>query len=143
MMGFRKKWLGWMKWSIFTARFSVLVNGTSSCFFQRSKGLRQGDPLTLFICDCYGSTRLPPKGSCGWGFFSAYQVRGRGGEEVQISHLLFIDDTLLFCQASQDQMTYLCWILMWFEAISGLRINIDKIELIQMGCVEHVEDLAT
>ena len=32
---------------------------------------------------------------------------------------------------------------MWFEAISGLRINIDKIELIPMGCVEHVEDLAT
>ena len=76
-------------------------------------------------------------------FLSTCQVKGRDGEEVQISHLLFVDDTLLFFQASQDQMTYLCWILMWFEAISGLRIDIDKIELISMGCVEHVEDLAT
>ena len=28
--------------------------------------------------------------------------------------------------ASQDQMTYLSWTLMWFEAISRLRINLDK-----------------
>ena len=28
---------------------------------------------------------------------------------------------------------------MWFEAISGLRINLDKSELILVGCVENVE----
>ena len=31
---------------------------------------------------------------------------------------------------------------MWFEAISGLRINLEKSELILVGCVENVEDLA-
>ena len=31
---------------------------------------------------------------------------------------------------------------MWFEAISGLRINLEKSELIPVGCVENVEDLA-
>ncbi|RVX12431.1 Plant UBX domain-containing protein 2 [Vitis vinifera] len=70
------------------------------------------------------------------------EVRGRGGEGARVSHSLFADDTLIFYEASQDQMTYLCWTLMWFEVISGLRINLDKSELILVGCVENVEDLA-
>ena len=71
----------------------------------------------------------------------ACKVRGRGGERAQVSHLLFVDDTLVFCGASQDQMTYLSWILKWFEAISGLRINLDKSELILVGGVENIEAL--
>ncbi|RVW72669.1 Trafficking protein particle complex subunit 8 [Vitis vinifera] len=76
------------------------------------------------------------------GFLTACKVRGRGGEGAQVSHLLFVDDTLVFCEDSQDQMMYLCWALMWFEAISGLRINLKKSELILVGCVENVKDLA-
>ena len=39
-------------------------------------------------------------------------------------------------------MTFLCWLLMWFKAISGLRANFDKSELIPIGRIENVEDLA-
>ena len=38
-------------------------------------------------------------------------------------------------------MAYLSWLLMWFEAICGLRINLDKSELILVGKVNNVEDL--
>ena len=38
-------------------------------------------------------------------------------------------------------MTYLCWLLMWFETISRLRINLDKSELIPMRRVENISDL--
>lgn len=31
---------------------------------------------------------------------------------------------------------------MWFEAILGLKINLDKSEILLMGRVENVEDLA-
>ncbi|RVX06966.1 putative ribonuclease H protein [Vitis vinifera] len=69
-------------------------------------------------------------------------IRSRGGEGVNVSHLLFADDTLVFCGASKVQLLHLNWILMWFEAMSGLRINLDKSELIPVGCVNNVEELA-
>ena len=61
-----------------------------------------------------------------------FQVRGRGGEGVKIFHLLFVDDTLVFREAFKDHMTYLSWLLIWFEVISGLKINWDKSKLIPM-----------
>ena len=41
------------------------------------------------------------------GYLSGWRVRGRSGEGILILHLLFSDDTLVFCETSQDQMTYL------------------------------------
>ncbi|RVW31236.1 PH, RCC1 and FYVE domains-containing protein 1 [Vitis vinifera] len=41
-----------------------------------------------------------------------------------------------------DQMTFLSWLLMWFEAISGLRIGLDKSEILLVGRVENLEVLA-
>ena len=61
---------------------------------------------------------------------------------MQISHLLFSDDTLVFCKDSRDQMAYLSWILVWFEAFSGLKINLDKSFVLPVGNVENIEELA-
>lgn len=60
-----------------------------------------------------------------------------------MSHLLFADDTLVFCEDSQEQITFLSWLLMWFEVISGLSINLNKSELLPVGRVENVEVLAS
>ena len=38
-------------------------------------------------------------------------------------------------------MTYLSWLLMWFEACSGLKINLEKSELILVGRVHDMEGL--
>ena len=46
------------------------------------------------------------------GFLFGCRVGAKGGVGVQISHMLFVDDTLIFCEASQDWMTYLSWLLM-------------------------------
>ena len=58
-----------------------------------------------------------------------------------VLHFLFADDTQIFYKASKDQMTHLCWLLMWFEFISSLKINLDKSELFLVGMEDDTEDL--
>ncbi|RVW17867.1 Retrovirus-related Pol polyprotein from transposon RE1 [Vitis vinifera] len=61
------------------------------------------------------------------------------GVGIQVTHLLFADDTLVFCDDSQEQLAFLSWLLMWFEATSGLRINLNKSEILPVGNVENAE----
>ena len=125
-MGFGEKRVGWMRWWISFVLFLVLVNGIPLGFFHNTKGLRQGDPLLpyLFVIGMEALSCLINR-AVSEGFLSSYRVRGRGGDEVQVTHFLFVDDTLVFCEASPEQMVFLSWLLMWFEAISGLKINLD------------------
>ena len=119
-----------------------MVIDTPLGFFQSTRGLRQGDPLLLylFVIGMEALSCLINRAVSG-GFLSGCRVRGRGGNGVQVTHLLFTDDTMVFCEASLEQMTFLSWILMWFETILGPKINLDKSEILLVGRVENVEDL--
>ena len=59
-----------------------------------------------------------------------------------VEHLLLADDTLVFCNDSEGQLSSLCWILLWFEAYSGLRINLENSIIMPVGEVDNVEQLA-
>jgi hypothetical protein len=86
-------------------------------------------------------SRLIDKTS-GVGLLSGFSVGGEESVPLKISHLLFADDTLIFCEANPDSLTYLRVILTCFEASSGLRVNLGKSELVQVGEVPHLEALA-
>ena len=77
-----------------------------------------------------------------WGFILTSNVGGVGREGVMVSHLLFDDDTLVFVKDDRNQLTFLSWLLIWFEALLGLKINLEKSELIPIGRVEGMELLA-
>ena len=59
-----------------------------------------------------------------------------------MSHLLFSNDTSIFCETNSDQLRYLGWVFMWFEALSGLKVNKDKSEIIPVRGVENMDELA-
>ena len=59
-----------------------------------------------------------------------------------MTHFLYADDTLIFYGENQIQLVYLRWLLMWYEALSGLRINLSKNEIILVRRVDDVEALA-
>ena len=51
------------------------------------------------------------------GHMSGFGVGRLEGRSLAVSHLLFADSTLIFCDADLDQVLFLHMILIWFEAV--------------------------
>jgi len=60
-----------------------------------------------------------------------------------VSHLLFADDTLIFCDPNVEHFRDLRCLLLCFEAVWGLKINLSKSEIVLVGDVGDVEELAS
>jgi hypothetical protein len=137
--GFGAKWCSWISFCISSIRFSVLVNGSPEGFFDSSRGLRQGDPLSplLFVFVMEALSHMLSTGINN-GLLEGFKVGN-----VIVSHFLFAYDTLIFCKASPNQLTYLRGIFLLFEAASGLKANLAKSVLIPVGSIQHVDYLAS
>lgn len=109
-MGFGEKRIGWISFCISTVKYSILVNGEPVGFFPSGRGLRQGDPLLPFIfvlaMEGFGSMmRRAILSNC---------IRGATGKTKEICHLLYADDTIIFCEPSEEQKNYIRLLLLCF-----------------------------
>lgn len=110
--------------------FAVLINGDPSTFFKTLRRLQQGDPLSplLFIIVMKALNGLMIKAK------DLQLVRevsvGRGDNTVEISHLFFADDTLIFYHSDVRILLDLRCVILCFQAVSGLNINLNKSELV-------------
>lgn len=71
--------------------------------------MRQGNPLSpyLFVLAMEALSFLLKRGLEGGSLFQALRWEGKGRERVEVSHLLFADDILIFCEACKDQLLHL------------------------------------
>ena len=114
--------------------FLVLVNGSPKGFFRSSRELRQGDPLSplLFLLIMEVLSRLLKKTEES-NLIQGFHVGAVNSINVHISRLLFADDTILFCDASREQMLSIRLALSCFQAFMGLKVNVGKSELSLLG----------
>nr|XP_025611773.1 uncharacterized protein LOC112705129 [Arachis hypogaea] len=139
-MGFGQRWRSWVKECVSTATMSVLVNGSPSKPFKMERGLRQGDPLSLLLFVLVVDVLHRMLGEAVRnGRITLLRV---GREHIELSHLQFADDTILFCPSETETIVNYKRLLRCFELMSGLSINFDKSNLISVNCeqewVEHV-----
>lgn len=120
------------------------MNGTSEGFFKSSLGLRQGDPLFLllfiFVMEALNKMIF---GVVKGGFISGFSVGETIIGLIHISHLLFANDTLIFCEANTAQIWALSALLLCFEAVLGLKVNLAKSKVVPVGDIINVESLAS
>ena len=89
--------------------------------------MRQGDPLSslLFPLIMEVLSRLLKKTEeCN--LIRGFHVGDVNVVGVRISHLLFADDTILFCDASREQLLSIRLVLSCFQTFTGLKVNIGK-----------------
>ena len=123
-LGFHPLWVDLVMVGITSVSYSVLMNGVASSYILPSRGLRQGDPLSpyLFLLCSEGFTALIQKAAqtnC------LHGVRISRGAPM-ITHLLFADDRLLFCNASIEECQIIKEILYIYEKAFGQKVNCDK-----------------
>ena len=121
-------------------RFSVIINGSPTGFFYSSRSLRQGDLLSplLFLLIMEVLSRMLRK-SIERGFIKGFQVGRAVNSIICVSHLLYADDTILFCDAHPEQLLYIRMILTCFEAVTSLKVNMTKSEMVP---IEEVNGLS-
>ena len=126
-MGFCDKWLSLIFECISTVSYLILVNGEPTGDIKPSRGIRQGDPLSLylFLLCLEGLNRLLQRAA------SEDSIRGfslcKSGPKV--SHLFFADDSLLFCRANMAELTTIHNILALYEQASSQQLKREKTTL--------------
>lgn len=135
--GFLDKCRKWIMCCISTVKSPILINGSPSNFFGSSRGIQQGDPLSPLLFDFVMealSRMLDVAATVGQ--FSGFSVGNTAGTSMMVSHLLFANDTLIFCDANPNQLVTLREILTRFEEDSSLRINLGKSDLVPIAIGE-------
>ena len=123
-MGFSERWIGLIMVCIKTVTYSILVNGEPQGLIQPTRGIKHGDPLSPFLFLLYteGLHGLIQQ-SMRMGEFKGISISRNG---PQLTHLLFADDSLLFCRATIEECRKILEILEIYEKGSGQKVNQKK-----------------
>lgn len=122
--GFSNAWVTWVRSCIGSPRFLVILNGSPQGFFESTKGIRQGDPLSPFLFIIMAKV-------LGHFISKKWEVGAWKGVQIAagvnpITHLQFADDTFLAGDASAREGRVMKETLDIYEKASGQKVNWHK-----------------
>lgn len=140
-LGFSSSFINWVKACISFPWIALLVNGRSTKFFNASRGLRQGCPLSPLLDDIQAYVLSFQLDSC-------QQIQTLPGLRMasnvkDINHAQFADDTLLLGGASINSARSFKKELDIYKEVSGSKINYRKNTIYGWNCsVKELADIA-
>nr|GEW06896.1 RNA-directed DNA polymerase, eukaryota [Tanacetum cinerariifolium] len=130
---FGNKWRVWIQSCLKSSRGSILINGSPTEEFQFYRGLKQCDPLSLFLfIFIMESLHLSFQRVVDSRFFTGISLNSM----VNLSHLFFADDAIFLGQRIESNIDTLVHVLECYHRASGLQINMCKSKILGI----HVED---
>jgi hypothetical protein len=122
-LGFVVPFIRWIMCCITTVSFLVLINGSTSPFFRYERGLRHGFPLSplLFLLVAEGLSRALAIEKQTGSFLGIKLT-----SFLQFTHLLFVDDILIFTSRSRSEVGTLKNIISLFSKATIILINEEK-----------------
>lgn len=135
-MGFDESWTRLIMRCVTSVSHAVVINGVPSDYFRPRRGLRQGDPISpyLFILCAEVFSHLIQME------VNRNSIQGvricKGAPSV--SHLLFADDSIIFCRANSKDVQTIKSVVECYSQALGQSINSSKSEV---AMSENVNDL--
>ncbi|XP_059446647.1 uncharacterized protein LOC132178216 [Corylus avellana] len=126
-MGFHDRWIGLIMMCVKSVQYSILVNGKPCGLISPTRGIRQGDPISLYLfLLCAEALSAMISHANDEGVLTGVPTSKKG---PTLSHLFFADDSLLFCRSTIAQWNSLSFILQVYEGASGQKMNSNKTAL--------------
>ena len=126
-MGFHDMWVKTTMRCVSSVTYSIKINGQPRGHIIPTRGIRQGDPLSLFLfLFCAEGLSALIRKAVERGLLSGVAACQRG---PKISHLFFADDSIIFCRATIEECSTLEDILETYEHSSGQQLNCEKTAL--------------
>ena len=131
-IGFGDNWRSWIRACLYSARTSVLINGSPTPEFSLGRGLRQGDPLSpfLFILIMEGLHLTLDAAT------RSQNILGVTIGETIFSHFFFADDVVILTEWGRNDLESITNSLHSFYLALGLKLNISKSNLYGVGISE-------
>lgn len=123
-LGFHDRWISLIMMCVTTISYLILLNGEPRGMIRPTRGIRRGDPISpyLFLL-CVERLSAMLKKEELQGHIKGVSVYR---EAPPISHLLFVNDSLIFCKANMIECNKVWKVLGDYEATSGQWMNREK-----------------
>ncbi|KAL1207285.1 putative mitochondrial protein [Cardamine amara subsp. amara] len=106
---FNQKWITWIMACVRTVSFSIVINGSPYGEIRPTRGMRQGDPISpylfLFCAEMLTQRLRQEELKCS---IKGLSISNFG---PRVTHLIFADDSLFFCQANAKNCKALALVL--------------------------------